>query len=105
MGRSRQKTHSHRRLPGGLWHRRDYLADCPGRDLVFLFTIIKFELAKVTDDPSVRLRAYEKARYPHISLVSRLARRNPANWRIPPLIGRLFPETSHTAMLARFSTA
>ncbi|MFD1938316.1 MULTISPECIES: FAD-dependent oxidoreductase [Nonomuraea] len=61
------------------------------------------ELAKGGDDPAVRLRAYEKARYPHISLVSRLARRSPANWRIPPLIGRLFPETSQTAMLARFS--
>ncbi|MFD1540502.1 FAD-dependent oxidoreductase [Nonomuraea guangzhouensis] len=61
------------------------------------------ELAEDADDPSVRLRAYEKARYPHISLVSRMARRNPANWRIPPLIGRLFPETSLTAMLARFS--
>jgi FAD-dependent urate hydroxylase len=61
------------------------------------------ELAEDTDDPTGRLRAYEKARYPHISLVSRMARRNPANWRIPPLIGRLFPETLHTAMLARFS--
>ncbi|WP_433438516.1 FAD-dependent monooxygenase [Nonomuraea sp. CA-141351] len=61
------------------------------------------ELAKDGDDPAVRLRAYEKARYPHISLVSRLAKRNPANLRIPPLIGRLFPETSQTAMLARFS--
>ncbi|MFJ2028745.1 FAD-dependent oxidoreductase [Streptosporangium sp. NPDC087985] len=61
------------------------------------------ELAKDGDDPAVRLRAYEKARYPHISLVSGLARRNPANWRIPPLIGRLFPETSQTAMLARYS--
>ncbi|MGW4469169.1 FAD-dependent oxidoreductase [Nonomuraea sp. NPDC004354] len=54
-------------------------------------------------DPTVRLRAYEKARYPHISLVSRLAKRNPANWRIPPLLGRLIPETSQTGMLARFS--
>ncbi|GLX02528.1 FAD-dependent monooxygenase [Microtetraspora sp. NBRC 16547] len=61
------------------------------------------ELAKNGNDPAVRLRAYEKARYPHISLVSRLAKRNPANWRIPPLIGRLFPETSQTTMLARFS--
>lgn len=61
------------------------------------------ELAKDGDDPAVRLRAYEKARYPHISLVSRLAKRNPANWRIPPLIGRMFPETAQTAMLARFS--
>ncbi|MER6949421.1 FAD-dependent monooxygenase [Nonomuraea sp. NPDC000554] len=61
------------------------------------------ELAKGGDDPVVRLRAYEKARYPHISLVSRLARRSPANWRIPPVIGRLFPETSQTTMLARFS--
>ncbi|WP_084964536.1 FAD-dependent oxidoreductase [Thermoactinospora rubra] len=61
------------------------------------------ELATGDGDPAARLRANEKARYPHISLVSRLARRNPANWRIPPLIGRLFPETSQTAMLARFS--
>jgi 2-polyprenyl-6-methoxyphenol hydroxylase-like FAD-dependent oxidoreductase len=61
------------------------------------------ELAKDGDDPAARLRAYEKARYPHISLVSRLAKRNPANWRIPPLLGRLFPETSQTAMLARYS--
>lgn len=61
------------------------------------------ELAKGGDDPTVRLRAYEKTRYPRISLVSRLARRNPANWRIPPMIGRLFPETTQTAMLARFS--
>lgn len=61
------------------------------------------ELAKDGDDPAVRLRAYEKARYPHISLVSRLAKRNPANWRIPPLLGRLFPETSQTSMLARYS--
>ncbi|NUW46231.1 FAD-dependent oxidoreductase [Nonomuraea rhodomycinica] len=61
------------------------------------------ELAKGDGDPAVRLRAYEKARYPHISLVSRLAKRNPANWRIPPLIGRMFPETSQTTMLARFS--
>ncbi|GAA4588051.1 FAD-dependent monooxygenase [Planotetraspora phitsanulokensis] len=61
------------------------------------------ELARDGDDPAVRLRAYEKARYPHISLVSRLARRNPANWRIPPMLGRLLPETTQTAMLARFS--
>ncbi|MEV4113231.1 FAD-dependent monooxygenase [Nonomuraea sp. NPDC049695] len=61
------------------------------------------ELAEEGDDPAVRLRAYEKARYPHISLVSRLARRNPANWRVPPLIARLVPETYQTAMLARFS--
>ncbi|WP_188196951.1 FAD-dependent oxidoreductase [Nonomuraea sp. SYSU D8015] len=61
------------------------------------------ELAKDGDDLAVRLRAYEKARYPHISLVSRLAKRNPANWRIPPLLGRLVPETSQTHMLARFS--
>ncbi|MEV8631958.1 FAD-dependent monooxygenase [Streptosporangium sp. NPDC051023] len=60
------------------------------------------ELAK-GGDPAVRLRAYEKARYPRVSLVSRLARRSPANWRIPPLIGRLFPETSQTSMLARYS--
>lgn len=60
------------------------------------------ELAK-GGDPVERLRAYERARYPHVSLVSRMARRNPANWRIPPMIGRLFPETSQTAMLARFS--
>ncbi|MBE1589618.1 FAD-dependent monooxygenase [Nonomuraea angiospora] len=61
------------------------------------------ELAQGGDDPAVRLRAYEKLRYPYISLVSRLARRNPANWRVPPLIARLFPETTQTAMLARFS--
>ncbi|MFF5213405.1 FAD-dependent monooxygenase [Streptosporangium sp. NPDC000396] len=61
------------------------------------------ELAKGGDDLAERLRAYEKARYPHISLVSQLARRSPANWRIPPLIGRLFSETSQSAMLARFS--
>jgi 2-polyprenyl-6-methoxyphenol hydroxylase-like FAD-dependent oxidoreductase len=42
-------------------------------------------------------------RHPYISLVSRLAKRNPANWRIPPLLGRLLPETSQTAMLARYS--
>ncbi|MEU8303360.1 FAD-dependent monooxygenase [Actinomadura sp. NPDC048955] len=54
-------------------------------------------------DPAAGLRAYERARYPQISLVSRMARRNPANWRIPPLIGRLFPETAQSAMLARFS--
>lgn len=61
------------------------------------------ELAKERDDPAVRLRVYEKTRYPHVNLVSRLAKRNPANWRIPPLLGRLFPETSQTAMLARYS--
>jgi 2-polyprenyl-6-methoxyphenol hydroxylase-like FAD-dependent oxidoreductase len=61
------------------------------------------ELAKDGDDPAVRLRAYEKTRYPQVNLVSRLAKRNPANWRIPPLLGRLFPETSQTAMLARYS--
>ncbi|MEV0405690.1 FAD-dependent monooxygenase [Actinoallomurus sp. NPDC050550] len=60
-------------------------------------------LADDGGDPAVRLRSYEEARYPRVSLVSRLARRNPANWRIPPLIGRLFPETSYTAMLARYS--
>ncbi|MEV0149383.1 MULTISPECIES: hypothetical protein [unclassified Nonomuraea] len=60
------------------------------------------ELAKGGDDPAVRLRAYEQARYPRISLVSRLARRNPANWRIPPLLGRLAPETSQTTMLAHY---
>ena len=60
-------------------------------------------LAEDGDDPAARLRAYEKARYPYVSLVSRLAKRNPANWRIPPLLGRLFPETSQTAMLARYS--
>jgi 2-polyprenyl-6-methoxyphenol hydroxylase-like FAD-dependent oxidoreductase len=61
------------------------------------------ELAKDGDDPAVRLRAYEKTRYPQVNLVSRLAKRNPANWRILPLLGRLFPETSQTAMLARYS--
>jgi FAD-dependent urate hydroxylase len=61
------------------------------------------ELAKGGDDPAVRLRAYEKARYPHISLVSRMAKRNPANWRTPPLLARLIPETAQTTMLARFS--
>ncbi|MFI7531797.1 FAD-dependent oxidoreductase [Streptosporangium sp. NPDC049376] len=60
------------------------------------------ELAKGGDLP-VRLRAYERARYPKVSLVSRLARRSPANWRIPPTVGRLFPETSQTTMLTRFS--
>ncbi|WP_084516851.1 FAD-dependent oxidoreductase [Microtetraspora niveoalba] len=60
------------------------------------------ELAK-GGDPAARLRAYEKTRYPQVSLVSRLARRSPANWRIPPLIGRLFPETSQTTMLTRYS--
>jgi 2-polyprenyl-6-methoxyphenol hydroxylase-like FAD-dependent oxidoreductase len=60
-------------------------------------------LASGGDDPAVRLRSYEQARYPHISLVSRLARRNPANWRIPPRLGRLLPETSQTTMLARYS--
>ncbi|WP_433354257.1 FAD-dependent oxidoreductase [Microtetraspora malaysiensis] len=61
------------------------------------------ELAKGGDDLAVRLRAYEKARYPHISLVSRMAKRNPANWRTPPLLARLIPETAQTTMLARFS--
>jgi 2-polyprenyl-6-methoxyphenol hydroxylase-like FAD-dependent oxidoreductase len=53
--------------------------------------------------PAARLRAYEKARYPRISLISRLSRRNPANWRIPPIIGRLVPETAQTALLGRYS--
>ncbi|WP_149262578.1 NAD(P)/FAD-dependent oxidoreductase [Actinomadura sp. K4S16] len=61
------------------------------------------ELDGKDGDPAARLRAYERARYPQISLVSRMARRNPANWRIPPLIGRLIPETSQSGMLARFS--
>jgi FAD-dependent urate hydroxylase len=61
------------------------------------------ELAKDGSDPAARLLAYEKARYPHISLVSRMAKRNPANWRTPPLMARLIPETAHTALLARFS--
>ncbi|WP_055477693.1 FAD-dependent oxidoreductase [Sphaerimonospora mesophila] len=61
------------------------------------------ELAGGGDEPVVRLRAYERARYPRISLVSRMAKRNPANWRIPPLLGRMVPETAQTAMLARFS--
>jgi FAD-dependent urate hydroxylase len=61
------------------------------------------ELGKDGDDPAARLRNYEKARYPHVRLVSRLAKRNPANWRIPPVLGRLFPETSQTTMLARYS--
>ncbi|NUP65487.1 MAG: FAD-binding protein [Nonomuraea sp.] len=60
------------------------------------------ELAK-GGDPAQRLRIYERARYPHVNLVSRLARRSPANWRIPPLIGRRFPETSQSGLLARFS--
>ncbi|WP_336216984.1 FAD-dependent monooxygenase [Nonomuraea sp. LPB2021202275-12-8] len=60
------------------------------------------ELAK-GGDPAERLRAYEKARYPHVNLVSRMARRNPANIRIPPVIGRMFAETSHSGLLARFS--
>ncbi|MEV0613021.1 FAD-dependent monooxygenase [Nonomuraea sp. NPDC050404] len=54
-------------------------------------------------DVAARLRAYETARYPHISLVSRLAKRNPANWRTPPMLARLFPETMQTGLLARFS--
>ncbi|MEV1002612.1 NAD(P)/FAD-dependent oxidoreductase [Nonomuraea sp. NPDC050202] len=61
------------------------------------------ELAKDGDDPAARLRAYEKARYPHISLVSKLAKRNPANWRTPPMLARLVPDTIQTTMLARFS--
>jgi FAD-dependent urate hydroxylase len=61
------------------------------------------ELAGGGADPAARLRAYEKARYPHISLVSRMAKRNPANLRVPPLIGRLVPETAQTGMLRRFS--
>lgn len=61
------------------------------------------ELAKDGDGLALRLRAYEEARYPHISLVSRMAKRNPANLRVPPLIGRLLPETAQTALLARFS--
>ncbi|MFI0367900.1 FAD-dependent oxidoreductase [Actinomadura sp. 1N219] len=61
------------------------------------------ELAKEDKDPAARLREYEKTRYPQISRVSRMAKRNPANWRIPPMIGRLFPETSQTTMLGRFS--
>ncbi|MEV4224618.1 FAD-dependent monooxygenase [Nonomuraea sp. NPDC049725] len=60
------------------------------------------ELAK-GGDVAQRLRAYERARYKHVSLVSSLARRSPANWRIPPVIGRLFSETSQSGMLARFS--
>lgn len=61
------------------------------------------ELAK--DDRSVpdRLRAYELARYPRVNLVSQMAKRNPANWRIPAFIGKRIPETSQTKMLARFS--
>jgi FAD-dependent urate hydroxylase len=54
-------------------------------------------------DPAARLRAYERARYPRVRLLARLTRLNPANWRIPPLIGRLLPETSQTGMLARYS--
>lgn len=64
--------------------------------------VLSRELAR-GGDLAGRLRAYEKARYPHVSLVSRMARRNPANVRIPPLVGRLIPETSHSGMLARFS--
>ncbi|MFI0404483.1 FAD-dependent oxidoreductase [Actinomadura sp. 3N508] len=61
------------------------------------------ELAKEGEDVATRLRTYERTRYPQISRVSRMAKRNPANWRIPPMIGRRFPETSQTTMLARFS--
>ena len=50
-----------------------------------------------------RLRAYEKKRYPRVALVSRMAKRNPANQRIPPLLGRLIPETSYTRLLRKFS--
>ncbi|MGI5156068.1 FAD-dependent oxidoreductase [Microbispora sp. CA-102843] len=64
--------------------------------------VLARELAK-GGDPAARLRAYEQARYPHVSLVSRLAKRNPANWRMPPVLARLVPETAQTAMLARFS--
>ncbi|MFC4907242.1 FAD-dependent oxidoreductase [Actinomadura gamaensis] len=61
------------------------------------------ELADESRTVSDRLRAYERARYPHVNLVSRMAKRNPANWRIPPFIGRRIPETAQTGMLARFS--
>ncbi|WP_433473944.1 FAD-dependent oxidoreductase [Spirillospora sp. CA-142024] len=61
------------------------------------------ELGREGGDPVAGLRAYEKARYRHISRVSRMAKRNPANWRVPPLIGRHLPETSQTTLLARFS--
>jgi len=54
-------------------------------------------------DPAARLRAYERARYPRVRLLARLTRLNPAHWRLPPLIGRLLPETSQTGMLARYS--
>jgi FAD-dependent urate hydroxylase len=50
-----------------------------------------------------QLRAYEKARYPHVALVSRMAKRNPANQRIPAFLGRRIPETSYTRMLRKFS--
>jgi FAD-dependent urate hydroxylase len=50
-----------------------------------------------------RLRAYERARYPHVNLVSQMAKRNPANWRIPPALGKRISETAQTKLLARFS--
>ncbi|RJL30892.1 FAD-dependent oxidoreductase [Bailinhaonella thermotolerans] len=65
--------------------------------------VLARELAKPGPDVPAKLRAYERARYPHVNLVSRMARRNPANVRIPPVIGRLLPETGHSNMLARFS--
>ncbi|MBS2534283.1 FAD-dependent monooxygenase [Catenulispora sp. NF23] len=50
-----------------------------------------------------RLREYERARYPHAALVSRMAKRNPANQRIPAFLGRRIPETSYTRLLRKFS--
>jgi 2-polyprenyl-6-methoxyphenol hydroxylase-like FAD-dependent oxidoreductase len=54
-------------------------------------------------DPVQRLRAFERARYPHISLVSRMTKHSPSNRRYPRLLGRLVPETLQTGMLKRFS--
>jgi FAD-dependent urate hydroxylase len=54
-------------------------------------------------DVPERLRAYEQARYPRVALVSRMAKRNPANQRIPAFLGRRIPETSYTRLLRRFS--
>ncbi|RBQ17828.1 hypothetical protein DP939_23500 [Spongiactinospora rosea] len=61
------------------------------------------ELTGKGGDPALRLRAYERARYPRMSFVSRMAKHNPANWRIPPLIGRLFPENTQSSILLRYS--
>ncbi|MEV5569873.1 FAD-dependent monooxygenase [Spirillospora sp. NPDC052269] len=61
------------------------------------------ELADESVSVPDRLRAYELARYPKVNLVSQMAKRNPANLRIPPLLGRRVPETAQTKLLVRFS--